>query len=204
MKPVLVWDLPTRLGHWMLALSFVIAWITGENEDWQPLHIAAGSVMAALVLFRLVWGGLGTRHARFANFIAGPKKAFQYLQSLLGSTPQHYAGHNPAGGYAILALLGLGLLAPITGLLAFVETSGEVMEEVHESITAIFMLVVCLHLLGVLIGSLVHRENLARAMLTGTKLGNDGDACEGQRPLAAVLLVVLAIVAVIISTLLQQ
>lgn len=164
-----VWDLPVRLFHWLLALCFACAWLTSESEHWRQWHVAFGYTMAGLVGLRLVWGLVGSRHARFASFVRGPRAAGAYLRSLLGPRPEHYLGHNPAGGLAIVALLALILITAGTGFATYNDLGGEWLEEAHETAANALMLLVGVHLAGVLVGSLVHRENLVRAMITGRK-----------------------------------
>lgn len=191
-RRILVWDLPVRLGHWLMAGGFALAWVTGDSEAWRLVHILAGGTVTAIVLFRLLWGIVGSRYARFTDFVRGPQAVFSYLKSLLSASPQHAVGHNPAGGWAILALLVLALATGTSGWLAYQEMGGEWMGELHEGIASAMLAVVLLHLAGVLVGSLAHRENLVGAMLTGRKLGNAGEAISGARPLAAMLLLVWA------------
>ena len=93
----LVWDLPVRLFHWLLVLCFAGAWLTAESEHWRLVHVTLGYTMAALVAFRIVWGLLGTRYARFSSFVRGPSAVLAYLRSLSGPKPEHHTGHNPAG-----------------------------------------------------------------------------------------------------------
>ncbi len=100
-----VWDLPTRIAHWLLALSFLGAYVTSGEDDWQTVHFMLGYTMLGLTVFRFLWGLAGSRYARFSDFVAGPAKTLSYLRSLHTSQPQHYIGHNPAGGLAILALV---------------------------------------------------------------------------------------------------
>ena len=164
-----VWDLPTRLFHWSLAASFTIAYLTSESERWRDLHVNAGYAVAGLIAFRLVWGLVGTRHARFADFFPTPSRLKAYLGSLLAGRPQHYVGHNPAGALAIFALLALGALAAASGWATYEELGGEWLEEVHEFFANAMLFVVGVHLAGVFVGSLLHRENLVRAMITGWK-----------------------------------
>ncbi|HET7525957.1 MAG TPA: cytochrome b/b6 domain-containing protein, partial [Burkholderiaceae bacterium] len=104
-KPVLVWDAPVRVFHWLMVLSFAGAYLTAESERWRLLHVTLGYTMAGLLAFRIVWGLIGTRHARFASFVRGRAAVMRYLRSLLGGRPEHHAGHNPAGAWAIVALL---------------------------------------------------------------------------------------------------
>jgi len=185
MNRILVWDVPVRLGHWTLAASFALAWLTAESEAWRNVHVAAGYVFAATIVFRLAWGLVGTRYARFSSFVRGPKAVFSYLGSLLTTRPQHWVGHNPAGGWAILALLGLGLVTALSGIAAYNDFGGELFEELHEGAASAALALVGLHLAGVLVGSLAHRENLVRAMLTGYKNGEPVAAIRRQAWIAA-------------------
>ncbi len=203
MKPVIptsqspavrVWDLPLRLFHWLLALSFAAAYLTAELDDWRLLHVTLGYTVAGLVLFRLLWGIWGTHYARFSNFVRGPQAVTAYLRSLLTGRPDHYTGHNPAGAVAIVLMLALALLLTAAGWLLYTERVGEWMEEVHELLANLLLMVVLVHIAAVLLSSRLHGENLARAMLTGHKAGAPGEPSQPLRPLVALLLV-LAIVA---------
>lgn len=188
MKKILVWDLPVRLGHWLMVGGFALAWATGDSEKWRLVHVFAGSTVMAVAAYRLLWGIVGSRYARFAEFVRGPGQAFAYLKSLLLARPPHYAGHNPAAGLAIVALLGLGLASGASGWLTYQEIGGEWLEEVHEFLTGLMFAVVGVHVLGVVVGSLAHRENLVWAMVTGRKLGAPGEAIRSQRYIAALML----------------
>lgn len=165
----LVWDAPTRVFHWLLAASFALAWLTAEAERWQLAHVTAGYAVAGLVAFRLLWGVVGTRHARFGDFVRGPRAVRAYLGSLLRGRPRHHAGHNPAGALAILALLLLGLATAATGWADHFGLGGHWLEEVHEALAGAMLFVVAVHVAGVLAGSLLHRENLVAAMVHGRK-----------------------------------
>ncbi|MEZ5449519.1 MAG: cytochrome b/b6 domain-containing protein [Thiolinea sp.] len=105
---ILVWDVPTRIFHWAFALSFAGAYLTSESERYADIHYALGYLFAGLLVFRLIWGLVGTRYARFGSFLFAPGQVLTYVRSLLSSAPQHYIGHNPAGALAIVLLLGLG------------------------------------------------------------------------------------------------
>src|SRR5512135_1807370 len=96
MKKILVWDWPTRLGHWLLACAFIMAWVSGDSEEWRLYHVAAGYVMAAVLLFRIFWGVAGTRYARFSSFLFYPGQLLAYLQGIFNGRPAHWVGHNPA------------------------------------------------------------------------------------------------------------
>ncbi len=192
LQRILVWDWPTRIGHWLMALSFLIAYVTGDSEEWRLVHVMAGGALAGLVIFRLAWGLVGTRHARFAAFLRSPAAAGRYLLRLADGQAEHHTGHNPAGAWAIVALLGLGLLAAASGWPVYQEIGGEWLEEVHEGVVNGMLAVVCLHLAGVVVGSLAHRENLARAMLTGYKLGAPDEGIISARFWAVPFLFVVA------------
>jgi cytochrome b len=168
-RGALVWDAPVRIFHWLLVACFAGAWLTAESERWRLAHVTLGYTMAALVAFRVVWGFIGTRHARFADFVRRPNAIWQYLRALRSGRPEHHAGHNPAGALAILALLVLILTTAASGFATYSDLGGEWLEELHETAANTLLAVVGVHLLGVVVGSLAHRENLVRAMVTGRK-----------------------------------
>jgi cytochrome b len=186
--PVLVWDWPVRVFHWLMVGCFAGAWLTAESERWRLVHVSLGYTMAALVVFRLLWGLVGTRHARFASFVRGPAAVRSYLKSLLGRHPEAHAGHNPAGALAVLLLLGLTLGVTASGWATYNEVWGELTEELHEGGANFLMLVVLVHVAGVVVSSLLHHENLVRAMLTGRKQAPAEQAIGRSRPLLAGLL----------------
>lgn len=169
LKRILVWDIPTRVFHWALALSFAGAFLTAETERYRDVHVALGYLMLGLIVFRLVWGFAGTRYARFTSFVFKPAQVVDYLRSLFRRRPQHFVGHNPAGGLAIFLLLGLGLTTAASGVLLYQEIWGETFEELHEGAANFMLAVVMIHIAGVAVSSLLHRENLVRSMLTGYK-----------------------------------
>ncbi|MDO9285646.1 MAG: cytochrome b/b6 domain-containing protein [Aquabacterium sp.] len=187
---ILVWDLPVRVFHWLLALSFAGAWITAESERWRLLHVTLGYTMGGLLAFRVLWGLVGTRHARFSDFVRGPRAALRYLGGLLRGQPEPYVGHNPAGALAIVALLALGGLIVATGWANYNELGGDLMEELHEGLASTMLAVVAVHVLAVIVSSRLHHENLVRAMITGRKHGAPGDGIRhAWRSVAALMLV---------------
>ncbi len=186
---ILVWDLPTRLSHWLLASGFAVAWLTGESEEWRLVHVFAGGTVVAVALFRLFWGVIGTTYARYESFVRGPGEAWQYLKSLTTDRPRHYVGHNPAGGYAILALLSLAIVTGLIGWLSYQDVGGEWLAELHEGVATVMLTIVGVHLLGVIVGCWKHKENLVRAMITGMKLGKPARAIRSTRPLAGAALI---------------
>lgn len=189
-RPVLVWDAPVRIFHWLLVLCFTGAYLTAESESWRLLHVTLGYTMAGLVVFRIVWGLLGTRYARFSAFVRGPKAVAGYVGSLLRGRPEHHTGHNPAGALAILGLLGLSLAVAVTGWATYHEISGDWMEEVHEVAANLMLALVGVHVAAVLLTSWLHKENLVRAMITGRKPGMPKEGIRSAwRTVAALILV---------------
>jgi cytochrome b len=188
-RTMLVWDAAVRTFHWLLVLCFAGAWLTADSERFRLAHITLGYTSAALVGLRLVWGLVGTRYARFANFMRGPHAAWAYLRSLPGPRPQHHVGHNPAGALAIAALLGLSLATSGLGWAVEADIGGDWLAELHEGAASLMLAIVALHVLGVAIGSLIHRENLVRAMIDGRKRAEPGEGIRRPwRPLAGLML----------------
>ncbi|GAB2891004.1 hypothetical protein GCM10027046_19670 [Uliginosibacterium flavum] len=183
-----VWDLPTRIFHWSLVASFAGAWLTSEGERLRAVHVMFGFTLLGLIAFRLIWGLVGTRHARFASFVTGPAKIKSYLQSLLQRKPEPHAGHNPAGALAIVLLLALGLATGTFGYLAYNDIGPEWIGEAHEFAANAMIVLVIVHVVGVIVSSVLHRENLVRAMLSGYKHGSSADGISGTRRAVGVLL----------------
>ena len=188
MQKILVWDLPVRLGHWLMVGGFALAWLTGDSETFRLVHVIAGATVLAVASFRLPWGFIGSRYARFVDFVRGPTGGRSYAMSLLKLQPEHHVGHNPAGGWAIVLLLGLGILTGLAGWAIYNDIGGHWLEELHEGLAAAMLTVVIVHVAGVVSGSLVHGENLVRAMVNGYKRGAPEAAIRSARPLAAGLL----------------
>jgi cytochrome b len=185
---ILVWDIPTRVFHWLLAISFAGAYVTAESESWRLVHVTLGDTFAGLILFRVVWGLIGTRHARFSDFAFGPRRVVAYLHSLLSRGPEHHVGHNPAGSWAIYAILMLGLGIGASGYALYNDIGGEAFEEIHELLGNLVLGIVVIHIAGVLISSFLHRENLPRSMVTGYKKGEASQAIGGSRAVVGAVL----------------
>ncbi len=116
-RPVLVWDLPIRIFHWTLLLAIIGAFVTNKlGVTYFRYHLWCGYTVLVLVAFRLVWGLIGTRHARFWNFVRGPIATARYTRDLLGGRELRYAGHNPLGALMVIALLGAIFVQAATGL----------------------------------------------------------------------------------------
>lgn len=167
--PVLIWDLPVRVFHWALVVSFAGAYWLSESERLRDIHVMFGYTVLGLVAFRLVWGFVGTRYARFRSFLFSPREAAAYVRSLFRHADPRFLGHNPAGSIAIWAILGVAALTGITGYATYNEIGGDAVEEVHEVLANGWLWLVGIHVGGVMVGSLLHRENLVGAMITGYK-----------------------------------
>lgn len=168
---VRVWDPMVRLFHWSLVAAFAIAWLTGD--EWQRLHEVAGYAIAGLVGFRLVWGLVGSTHARFSDFVYRPRVVIGYLTDTIHLRAKRYIGHNPAGGAMVVALLAALAVTCATGIMMTTQAfwGSEWVETLHEAMANLLLLMVGLHLVGVLAASIEHGENLVRAMITGRKRG---------------------------------
>lgn len=204
---VRVWDPFVRVFHWTLVVAYIVAYVT--EDDAMTVHVWAGYVVGGLIVLRVVWGFIGTRHARFSDFAYGPVAATRYLLALVSFRAKRHLGHSPAGAAMVYALLVTLLLTVATGLLAYgAERKGplaplfaadipaislmvpavraddggdknerserrgrgnEFWEEVHELFADLTLLLVILHIGGVALASLVYRENLPRAMISGRK-----------------------------------
>lgn len=190
---VTVWDPLVRIFHWSLVAFFFIAYLT--EDDLLTVHVYAGYAVAGLVAFRLLWGIIGTRHARFTDFVTGPGAVKRYLGRLFTGRAPHYLGHNPAGAAMIIALLLSLILTTFTGavLIAgdghgplagtfFAGLSGDSFEEMHEFFANFTLFLVGLHVLGVVVSSFLHRENLVRAMVTGRRHRGPKPAVSREAP----------------------
>jgi cytochrome b len=187
-EKILVWDWPVRIGHWLMVGGFALAWLTSESESLRLVHALSGGTVVAVAVFRLVWGLIGSRHARFSSFVRGPQAVIGYLKSLLNLQPEHHTGHNPAGGWAIVLLLAFGIATGACGWAIYNDIGGEWLEELHEGLAATMLTIVVVHVAGVVSGSLLHGENLPRAMVTGRKEGEPGEAISSAKPLALIAL----------------
>ncbi len=166
--------MPTRVFHWLLVLSFAGAFLTAESERYRDIHVVLGYTLLGLIAFRLLWGFFGTRYARFRSFLFKPGEIVAYVLSLFKGKPAHYVGHNPAGSVAIWLLLALGIASGVTGVMVFQDIGGDAVEELHEFASNAMLAVVVLHIAGVLVSSVMHRENLVRSMITGFKIRGAG------------------------------
>ena len=164
-----VWDPFLRLFHWSLAVSFLVAWVSADA--WDDLHIWAGYAAAGLIAFRLLWGLIGPRYARFRQFLRAPGSELRFLGAMLKGREARYIGHNPAGAAMILGLLLVMATTALTGWMYTTEAFWGVdwVEDTHEALANLLLAMVLLHIAGVILASLRHRENLVAAMVTGRK-----------------------------------
>ena len=187
-RRVLIWDAPVRVFHWLAVACFAGAWLTAESEHWRLVHVTLGYTLAGLVAFRIVWGLVGTRHARFASFVRGPAAVAAYLRGLWHREPLHGAGHNPAGAVAIVVMLGLVALIAASGWATYNDLAGEWLEELHELAANTMLAVVAVHVAGVIVASRLHRQNLVAAMVTGHKPAAPTEAIRSAHRGVAVLM----------------
>ncbi|MFO1154623.1 MAG: cytochrome b/b6 domain-containing protein [Rhodospirillales bacterium] len=181
---VRVWDLPTRMFHWLLVALVAFNVYSGNVGGMANMdrHMLAGYTILALVLFRLAWGIVGSRHSRFVNFIRGPVTAFTYLRDLWSGRHQPSIGHNPLGGWSVAAMLLSLLVQAATGLFANDEiltkgplagsvskATSRLLTGVHEINATLLYVLIALHLAAVSYYVIVRRESLIRPMLTGIK-----------------------------------
>ncbi|MFM9834934.1 MAG: cytochrome b/b6 domain-containing protein [Methylophilaceae bacterium] len=188
-KPILVWDLPIRVFHWLLVITFAGAWLTAESEKYQLIHYAFGYSAGALVLFRIAWGFTGTKYARFSDFVKGPKAVVHHLCDM--STNMHkeqYSGHNPAGSIMMVMLLLLVLAIVVTGYWNVKELYQSIAEDWHESLANITLWLIILHILAAVVMSYLSKINLVKSMVTGKKLGEAVNAIPSQKRLVGLIL----------------
>ena len=166
-RTVKVWDPLIRLFHWSLVVSFAIAWLTADQ--WDDLHEWAGYTAAALIGFRLLWGLAGPHYARFTQFIRSPRAALDYIKASIRGDEPRYVGHNPAGAMMIVALIVAMAGTALTGWMYTLDAfwGVEWVEETHELLASLMLIMVGIHVAGVIFASLRHKENLVRSMING-------------------------------------
>jgi cytochrome b len=202
----LVWDLPVRVTHWLLVLAVVGAWTTNKlGPSWFTWHLVCGCTVLVLVSFRLIWGFVGTRYARFSSFLRGPRTVLAYLRGHASGVPlPDPIGHNPLGGLSVLVLLTLLLAQALTGLFSnddianagpfygwVSEARSGQLTSVHHRVFLLLEIFIGLHLLAVLFYTFIKRVRLIAPMISGYKpaqLVPAGREISGSRLWAAVLL----------------
>ena len=168
-KPVKVWDLPVRLFHWSLVACFAGAWLS--SDDAEALHQWLGYGALGLIAFRLVWGFVGSHHARFANFVPRPGTLAAYVLLMLRRREPRYLGHNPAAAVMILFLIAMVAVIGTTGWLMTTDWGwgSDPLETIHEGAAELALAAVGVHICAAIYESLRHRENLVVARITGIK-----------------------------------
>lgn len=173
MKKKLVYDLPTRFFHWLFAALFLTAFLIGKNVDDDSViftyHMLAGLTLGFLVLLRIVWGIIGTKHARFLAFALHPAELFAYLKGILSGSKRRWAGHNPASSWAALIMMALALGLGLTGFLMTSGPDKETWEDIHELLANGFMVVVVGHIAGIILHTMRHKDMIGLSMLDGKK-----------------------------------
>ncbi len=164
-----VWDPFVRAFHWSQAALIALAWVTADGVKW--VHEWSGYLVAALIGLRVLWGFFGPGHARFSDFVRGPRAVIAYLGDLLHGRERRYLGHNPAGGAMIVMLLTVTAATALTGWLQTTDAfwGSQRMEDLHESLAILILVLVAFHVGGVIFESRRHGENLVRSMITGMK-----------------------------------
>jgi len=188
-ESIKIWDPIIRIFHWLLVSCFMIAYIT--EEDFIFIHTYSGYIILFLLSIRIFWGLLGSKHARFSDFLYSPKEIIKFLKDTLQLKAPRYLGHNPAGGAMVFILLISLVICTMSGLMVYgIEDNsgplaswlsgfsydhhfwGEVVEEVHEFFANFILFLVIIHIAGVIVESRIHQENLVKAMITGNKVSN--------------------------------
>jgi cytochrome b len=164
-----VWDPVVRILHWTVVLGVALAWLTSEWS--RNTHETVGYVIFAAICIRLVWGFIGSRYARFVQFVRSPSRTLDYARALASRKSSRFIGHNPLGSWMILALLATLALSCVSGYMMSMDAFfGEAwVEGVHEASATGVLVLAGIHLLGVAVSSVLHAENLVKAMLTGKK-----------------------------------
>jgi len=206
MRNQLVYDLPTRLFHWLFAGLFVTAYLIANTADESPLfpwHMLAGLTMGLVVVLRLIWGFVGTRHARFTSFCLSPRALFSYFKGIFTGEKQLWAGHNPASSWAAIIMMGLALGLGVTGYLMASSGNAEAYKDIHELLANSFLAVVLLHIAGVVFHGVRHRDGFALSMVDGNKqqVATD-EVIASTRPVVGALFI--AIVAAFAVTLVRN
>lgn len=192
MEKTKVYDLPTRLFHGLFAIfflsAFFIAKVIDDDSPSYAYHMLLGFLLALLVGLRILWGFIGTRYARFSSFALKPQDLFQYFKQVLGGKAPRTLGHNPASSWAALTMMALALGLAITGYFMTAGGNKETLEDLHELLANLFIVVVAVHVAGILLHTLRHRDWIGLAMVSGEKKAIEGQAGIGRSHYAAAIL----------------
>ncbi|MBR1215682.1 cytochrome b/b6 domain-containing protein [Bradyrhizobium sp. JYMT SZCCT0180] len=168
-----VWDPLVRLVHWGMVASVSVAWLVTEGR----IHDAAGYILLVLIALRVLWGFIGAERARFSSFVCTPHSVFQYAQQLCAGREPRHIGHNPLGGWMIVALLATGVAVSLSGWLYTTDAFWGIawVERIHVFFSELLLVLAGLHIAGVIFTSIRQRENLIAAMIHGRKRVEDED-----------------------------
>ena len=174
-ETVRVWDPLVRVFHWALVAAFLVAWAT--SEELRSVHEIAGYTVIGLIAVRVVWGLVGTRHARFSSFLYHPVTVLRFLGDSIALKARRYIGHNPAGGIMVVLLLLTLLATAVSGYMMTTDAFWGIrwVRQAHELSVDLALVLIVLHLVGVAVASYEHRENLVKAMITGRKRAPEAD-----------------------------
>ncbi len=193
-KPILIWDLPTRLFHWLLASGFVaaaaIALVAGDDSPLFPYHALIGLAITLMVVMRVAWGFTGSRYARFASFVFGPRAVAAYMNAAFRGGGARHIGHNPGSAWAIFAMLALVLALGATGMA--LGRGVESVKEPHEFLAYFMVGAAVLHILGVAMHTVRHGENITAGMIHGRKEADAAAGIATPHYIVAVVFVVLS------------
>ncbi|AGH96069.1 cytochrome b/b6 domain-containing protein [Pseudobdellovibrio exovorus] len=197
MKSSLVYDVPTRLFHWLFAGLFLFSFVVAKTVDDESLiftyHMLSGLLLGFIVLWRILWGIIGSKYARFSNFSLRPSELKDYFLGILSNSKKRWTGHNPASSWAALFMFALGLGLAVTGYLM---TTGhkETYEDLHEFLANAFLVVAILHVAGVVLHSVRHHDWIALSMVNGRKLTLEGmETITSSRRLAGLVSAILVL-----------
>lgn len=193
MRRLLVWDLPVRLFHALLGLTFLAAFtianVVDDDSALFSAHMLLGLVMAFMVVLRLVWGFVGTPHARFGDFLYGPRAVLTYLRGALRGRHVRHAGHNPGSSVAIILMLLLVLGLAATGIM--MSRGDDSLEDLHGVLAYALLTVVIVHIAGVLVHTILQRDNITRSMIDGRKQIEPAQAITSARPIVGIVFLLL-------------
>jgi cytochrome b len=199
MHQILVWDLATRLFHWLLVLFVLICFLTGEDEGFVfAVHAYSGFVVFMLLVFRLGWGVIGSRHSRFSDFVYAWPTVRRFAVSVLHFKPEPYVGHNPLGGWMVILMLMILIATTLTGIL-MVTTGSEWLDDIHEGLGSFMQVLVLVHIAGVLIDQWMTGEKIVKAMVTGRKELTE-DAAELEPQVAGVIRALVFVALVLVGS----
>jgi cytochrome b len=195
MKQVKVWDLTVRLTHLLFGALVLGAFLTAEEDSNTRLHTRLGLILLGLVIFRVVWGFVGTKHARFTDFVRSPTEVVKALGAMIRGRPGHFLGHNPVGAVMVIALLVALLTVAVSGVLIALgpewsgpltmsKATGHAIKELHEGAAEVLPVLIGLHVLGVVLSSVLEKQNLIKGMVTGFKRAPNDTQEETPAPLA--------------------